>query len=68
MGVFYKSGNHKAVCVQGDTEIIEDRKDFKKFYNIFCNKFARVRKDPWTEKEASFLKIIPKNKVGWELN
>ena len=31
----YKSGNHKAVCVQGDTEIIEEGKEFKKFYDIF---------------------------------
>ncbi len=64
----YKSGNHKAVCVQGDTEIIEEGKEFKKFYDIFYNKFAWVRKDPWIEKEAPFLKIIPKNKVSWGLN
>ncbi len=64
----YKSGDHKAVCVQGDTKIIEDGEEFKKFYDIFYNKFAWVRKDPWTEKEAPFLKIIPNNKVSWGLN
>jgi len=64
----YKSGEHKAVCVQGDTEVIENGEEFKKFYNIFYSKFAWVRKDPWTEKEAPFLKIIPNNKVSWGLN
>jgi len=61
----YKSGNHKAVCIQGKTEIIENGKEFQEFYDIFYKKFEWVRKDPWKENEAPFLKIIPKNKVSW---
>lgn len=64
----YKSGEHKAMCIQGDAEIIEEGNEFKKWYDIFYRKFAWVRNDPWTEKEAPFLKIIPKNKVSWGLN
>jgi len=64
----YKSGRHKAICIQGDTEIIEVGTDFKKLYNIFYKKFAWVRKDPWKENEAPFLKIIPKNKTSWGLS
>jgi uncharacterized protein len=64
----YKSGGHKAICIQGDTEIIEAGSDFKKMYNIFHKKFAWVRKDPWKENEAPFLKIIPKNKTSWGLS
>ena len=64
----YKSGRHKAICIQGDTEIIEVGTDFKKLYNIFYKKFAWVRKDPWKESEAPFLKIIPKNKTSWGLS
>jgi len=64
----YKSGEHKAICIQGDTKIIEEGEEFMKWYNIFYEKFAWVRKDPWAEKEAPFLKIIPKNKVSWGLN
>ena len=60
----YKSGNHKAVCIQGKTEIIENGKEFQEFYDIFYKKFEWVRKDPWKENEAPFLKIIPKNKVS----
>jgi len=64
----YKSGDHKAICIQGKAEIIERGSEFKKLYDIFYGKFAWVRKDPWKEKEAPFLKIVPNNKVSWGLN
>ena len=64
----YKSGGHKAICIQGDTEIIETGMDFKRLYDIFYKKFAWVRKDPWKENEAPFLKIMPNNKVSWGLS
>jgi len=63
----YKSGNHKAVDIQGKTKIIENGPEFKKIYDIFYKKFEWVRKDPWGENEAPFLKIIPSNKVTWGL-
>ena len=63
----YKSGEHKAVCIQGEVKIIERGLEFKKLYNIFYNKFAWVRKDPWKENEAPFLRIVPNNKVSWGL-
>ncbi len=63
----YKSGNHKAVCIQGKIEIVEKGEEFKKIYDIFYRKFEWVRKDPWSENEAPFLKIIPNNKVSWGL-
>ena len=64
----YKSGAHKAVCIQGKTELVENGKNFKKFYEIFHEKFEWVRRDPWKENEAPFLRIIPKNKISWGLN
>lgn len=63
----YKSGGHKAVCIQGKAEIIENGIEFMKFYDVFYKKFEWVRKDPWKENEAPFLKIIPTNKVSWGL-
>ncbi len=63
----YKSGNHKAICIQGKTEIVEYGPEFKKLYKIFHKKFEWVRKDPWDENEAPFLKIIPNNKTSWGL-
>ena len=64
----YKSGEHKAICIQGKTEIVEKGPEFKRFYDNFYEKFEWVRKDPWKEKEAPFLKIIPNNKISWGLN
>jgi general stress protein 26 len=64
----YQPGGHKAVCIQGKTEIIENGLEFKKFYDIFYEKFEWVRRDPWKEDEAPFLKIIPNSKVSWGLN
>jgi len=64
----YKSGGHKAVCIQGKADIVEKGPEFKKFYDIFHQKFDWVRRDPWKENEAPFLKINPKNKTSWGLS
>ena len=63
----YKSGNHKAVSIQGKSEIIEKGAEFDEFYDMFYKKFQWVRNDPWKENEAPFLKIIPSGKVSWGL-
>ena len=64
----YKSGEHKAICIQGKAEIVENGKEFQEFYNIFYRKFQWVRKEPWKENEAPFLKIIPNTKISWGLD
>lgn len=64
----YKSGAHKAVCIQGDIKIIEEGDEFHFIYQMFYKKFKWVRNEPWNEREAPFLKIIPYNKVSWGLN
>ena len=64
----YKSGDHKAVCIQGKASIIENGPEFIRLYDIFHHKFAWVRKEPWKENEAPFLKIIPNNKASWGLD
>ena len=63
----YKSGNHKAICIQGKSEIIEEGSEFEKLYDIFYKKNQWVQNDPWKENEAPFLKIITDNKVSWGL-
>jgi len=64
----YKSGGHKAVCIQGRADIVEEGPEFKRLYDIFHKRFDWVRKDPWKENEAPFLKIIPRSKTSWGLN
>lgn len=63
----YKSGHHKAVCAQGRAEIVENGSEFKEIYNVFYEKFDWVKRDPWKENEAPFLKFMLKNKVSWGL-
>ncbi len=61
----YKSGSHKAICMQGSVDIIESGREFKKIYKMFHEKFTWVKNEPWKENEAPFLKIISKTKVSW---
>jgi uncharacterized protein len=63
----YSSVGNSAVCIQGTTEIIEKGEEFAKLYKIFHARFEWVRRDPWEEGEAPFLKITPTNKVSWGL-
>lgn len=63
----YKPGGHKAVLAQGKVETIEGGPKFQKIYEKFFAKFEWVRKDPWKEGEAPFLKLVPTTKVSWGL-
>jgi len=64
----YNLGGHKAVLAQGKVSIIENGPEFKKIYAKFFEKFEWVRKDPWKENEAPFLKLIPITKTSWGLS
>lgn len=61
----YKLGGHKAVLAQGKIKIIENGPEFKKIYTKFFEKFEWVRRDPWKEDEAPFLKLSPTTKTSW---
>ena len=63
----YKSGGHKAVCIQGVAEIINEGNEFEKMFKMFYEKFAWVRNEPWKENEAPFLRLKPRTKVSWGL-
>jgi uncharacterized protein len=63
----YSSVGNSAVCMQGTAEIIEKGEEFARLYKIFHDRFEWVRRDPWEEGEAPFLKVTPTNKVSWGL-
>ncbi len=63
----YKIDGHKAVLAQGKVDVIESGSEFKKIYAMFFEKFEWVRRDPWAENEAPFLKLVPKTKTSWGL-
>ncbi len=56
---------NKAIMVEGIAEIIESGDEFNKIYKIFYDRFEWVRRDPWKEFEAPFIKIKPIKKVSW---
>lgn len=63
----YKPGGHKAVLAQGKIKIIEKGAEFKKIYTVFFEKFEWVKRDPWKEEEAPFLRLVPTTKTSWGL-
>lgn len=65
--VYDSSVGNKAVCVQGTAEIIERGPEFRRLYKMFHEKFEWVRRDPWKEGEAPFVKVAATNKVSWGL-
>ena len=61
----YNSVGNRAVCVQGDAKIIERGAEFQRLYKIFHRKFEWVRRDPWKEGEAPFVRVTPTSKTSW---
>jgi uncharacterized protein len=65
--IYNSSIENKAVVVQGTADIIEKGREFRNLYQKFYKKFEWVRKDPWKEGEAPFIKIKTFNKISWGL-
>lgn len=65
--VYDPSGENKAIVIQGKAVIIERGKEFIRLYKIFDKKFEWVRKNPWKEGEAPFVRVVAYNKVSWGL-
>ena len=64
----YKSGGHKAICIQGNVDVVEKGVEFQEIYKKFHERFQWVRAEPWNEMEAPFLKIIPITKSSWGID
>ena len=60
-------GTRKLLLISGPVEIIEKGVEYKRLYKLFYAKFDWVRRDPWKEGEAPFIKITPRFKTGWGL-
>ena len=65
--VYDPSGKNKAIIIQGKAVIIERGKEFIRLYKIFDKKFEWVRKNPWKEGEAPFVRVVAFKKVSWGL-
>ncbi len=66
--IYNTSINNKAVIIQGiAVEFIDKGEEFRRLYNLFYQKFEWIRRDPWNEGEAAFVKVNPLSKVSWGL-
>jgi nitroimidazol reductase NimA-like FMN-containing flavoprotein (pyridoxamine 5'-phosphate oxidase superfamily) len=65
--VYDSSVGNRAVCVQGAAEILDRGPEFRRLYKIFHDRFEWVRRDPWKEGEAPFIRVTATNKVSWGL-
>lgn len=65
--VYDPSGENKAIVLRGKAVIIEKGVEFKRLYKIFDTRFEWVRKDPWKEGEAPFIRVNVFNKISWGL-
>lgn len=60
-------GTRKLLLISGPAEIIEKGEEYRRLYKLFYSKLDWVKRDPWKEGEAPFVKITPKFKTGWGL-
>ena len=63
--IYDKKEGNKGIYINGIATIIDSGKEFVNLFKIFYNKFEWVKKDPWSEKEAPFIQILPTKKVSW---
>jgi len=55
----------RAVMIQGSVKLLEKGEEYREIYKLFHSKFAWVRRDPWKEGEAPFVKMTLTHKVSW---
>jgi nitroimidazol reductase NimA-like FMN-containing flavoprotein (pyridoxamine 5'-phosphate oxidase superfamily) len=61
------AGTQKLLLVSGPVAIIEKGEEYRKLYKLFYSKLDWVKRDPWKEGEAPFVRINPTFKAGWGL-
>jgi uncharacterized protein len=60
-------GTQKLLLISGPVEIIEKGEEYRRLYKLFYSKLSWVKRDPWKEGEAPFIKVTPTFKSGWGL-
>ena len=60
-------GTRKLLLISGPVEIIEKGEEYRRLYKLFYSKLDWVKRDPWKEGEAPFVRISPTFKTGWGL-
>ncbi len=63
--IYDKKNGNKGIYLNGIASVIDRGKEFANLFKIFYDKFDWVKKDPWGEEEAPFIKILFTKKVSW---
>ena len=61
------SGTQKLLLISGPVELIEKGEEYRQLYKLFHSRLSWVKRDPWKEGEAPFVKLSPTFKSGWGL-
>lgn len=61
------NSTRKAIMISGKTQLIEKGEEYRRIYKVFHSRLDWVKRDPWKEGEAPFVKITPSFKTGWGL-
>ncbi len=61
------NATRRAAMVSGPVQLVEKGEEYRRIYKIFHSRLSWVRRSPWKEGEAPFVKIMPKFKASWGL-
>ena len=61
------AGTQKLLLISGPVELIEKGEEYRRLYKLFHSRLGWVKRDPWKEGEAPFVKLMPTFKSGWGL-
>ena len=61
------NATRKAILVSGKAQLIEKGEEYRRIYKLFHSKLDWVKRAPWIEGEAPFVKIAPTFKTSWGL-
>ncbi len=56
---------NKGLMIQGECEILERGKEYRRLQKLLYDKFEYYRNDPWKEGESPILKIRPRKSASW---
>lgn len=61
------NSTRRAVMASGPVQLIERGEEYRRIYKLFHSRLDWVRRSPWKEGEAPFVKITPSFKASWGL-
>ncbi len=55
----------QGIAIQGTAEILEEGADFKYAYDMLVKRHEYYQANPFKEREAPIIKVVPLRKAGW---